>query len=92
MNKEYREALVNQLHRYATELFRRTFTEEHVHDLADMDTDEICKILILTAAKLKTPIEVDFELCHQDSHYSYCNTLYDLIDDALYVESLPDEE
>ena len=58
----------------------------------DLSEDEIYNRIILISAKLRTQKEVDLELCHKDSHYSYCNTVYDLIEDAIYVESLPDEE
>ena len=58
----------------------------------ELSNDELYNRIILIAAKLRTQKEVDLELCHKDSHYSYCNTVYDLIEDALYVESLPDEE
>ena len=58
----------------------------------ELSNDEIYNRIILIAAKLRTQKEVDLELCHKDSHYSYCNTVYDLIEDALYVESLHDEE
>ena len=58
----------------------------------ELSDDEIYNRIILIAAKLRTQKEVDLELCHQDSHYSYCNTVYDLIEDALYIESLPCEE
>lgn len=57
----------------------------------ELSDDEIYNRIILIAAKLRTQKEVDLELCHKDSHYSYCNTVADLIEDALYVESLPDE-
>lgn len=58
----------------------------------ELSDDEIYNRGILIAAKLRTQKEVDLELCHKDSHYSYCNTVADLIEDALYVESLPEEE
>ena len=58
----------------------------------ELSNDEIYNRIILIAAKLRTQKEVDLELCHQDSHYSYCDTVYDLIEDALYIESLPCEE
>ena len=55
-------------------------------DLRGISWNELCNKAILLAAKLKTPKAVDMELCFKDSHYSYCDTVYDLIDDALYVE------
>ena len=58
----------------------------------DISTDEICNQIIILSAKLKTQKEVDLELCHQDSHYSYCSTVSDLIEDAIYIESLHEDE
>ena len=57
-------------------------------DLRNMSWDDLCNRAILLAAKIKKPKVVDMELCVNDSHYSYCNTVYDLIDDALYVEAI----
>ena len=87
-------ALINELFNLSHELeirksnnFKYSWTKYQ-----ELSSDEIYNRIILIAAKLRTQKEVDLELCHKDSHYSYCNTVYDLIEDALYVESLPDEE
>ena len=55
-------------------------------DLRGISWNELCNKAILLAAKLKKPKVVDMELCFKDSHYSYCDTVYSLISDALYVE------
>ena len=85
--------MTDELALIAYELYNREFSNNGPRtNLQAVSWDELCNKAILLAAKLKTQKEVDLELCHKDSHYSYCNTVYDLIEDALYVESLPDEE
>jgi len=87
------EKIAFELAEIANELWAREAANNCPNvDLRSISWDELCKRAILLAAKLKTQKEVDLELCHKDSHYSYCNTVYNLIEDALYVESLPNEE
>lgn len=87
------EKIAFDLAEIANELWAREASNNCPNvDLRGMSWDELCNRAIILAAKLKTQKEVDLELCHKDSHYSYCNTVADLIEDALYVESLPDEE
>lgn len=90
--KDY-EKIAFELAEITNELWAREASNNCPNvDLRGISWDELCKKAILLAAKLKTQKEVDLELCYKDSHYSYCNTVYDLIEDVLYVESLPDEE
>lgn len=58
----------------------------------ELSNDEIYNKIILIAAKLKNPKKMDLELCWQDSHYSYCDSVLDIIEDVLYLDSLSDEE
>ena len=58
----------------------------------ELSNDEIYNKIILIAAKLKSPKKMDLELCWQDSHYSYCDSVLDIIEDVLYLDSLSDEE
>ena len=87
------EKIAFDLAEIANELWAREASNNCPNvDLRGISWDELCNRAIILAAKLKTQKEVDLELCHKDSHYSYCSTVADLIEDALYVESLPDEE
>ena len=78
-----------ELAEIANELYAREASNNCPNsDLRGISWNELCNKAILLAAKLKTPKKVDMELCYKEgSHYSYCDSVYDLIDDALYVET-----
>ena len=73
--------LVHELQIRASNDFQYSWTAYQ-----ELSNDEICNRILLITAKLKTRKELDLELGYQDSHYSYCDSIYDLIEDALYIE------
>lgn len=88
--KDY-EKIVFDLAEIANELWAREASNNCPNvDLRGVSWDELCNRAILLAAQLKKAKTVDMELSYNDSHYSYCNTVYDLISDALYVETFFD--
>ena len=90
--KDY-EKIAFDLAKIANELWAREASNNCPNtDLRGISWDGLCNRAIRLAAQLKTQKEVDLELCYQDSHYSYCDTVYDLIEDALYIESLTCKE
>lgn len=81
------EKITYDLVEIANELFTREASNNCPStDLRNINWNELCNKAILLAAKLKTSKVVDMELRYKDSHYSYYNTIYDLINDALYIE------
>lgn len=86
-----REKIAFDLAEIANELWAREVSNNSPNaNLRGMGWDELCNKAILLAAQLKKSKTVDMELSYKDSHYSYCNTVYDLISDALYVETFFD--
>ena len=86
-----REEIALNLAEIANELWAREASNNCPNvDLRGVSWNELCNRAILLAAQLKKAKTVDMELSYNDSHYSYCSTVYDLISDALYVETFFD--
>ncbi len=85
---------VDELWRIADEMYAREFSSNTAYDeLSTKKWDELCNRVIALGAKLKiNNRKMDLELMVDDEHYSYCSCIEDMIDDLLYVESLPEEE
>lgn len=87
------EKIAYDLAEIANELWAREASNNCPNtSLRGVSWDELCNRVIILAAQLKSPKTMDLELCWQDSHYSYCDSVLDIIKDVLYLESLPYEE
>lgn len=85
---------VDELWELADEIYAREFSSNSVYNkFHSKSWDDLCNRVICLGAKLKAHNKkMDLELLVNDEHYSYNSCIEDMIDDLLYIESLPDEE
>lgn len=84
---DWRKAFIVELQEAVNEVCARELSTNNTSEkLKNWSLDNLYKQIILNAARLRAKKEMDFELFCEDTHISYCDSVYDLIADALYIE------